>query len=229
MRQKAPLPQILCLHGGGSNAAIFHAQTRFIRHALRDRFEFIYVDAPFESDPGPGILPTFEDCGPYFRWTAMRAGEDEGRAAWQILRRLVEEEPGVVGLLGFSQGVRAVMGLLLRQQKQQQTAPPTTHLRFAVCAMGGEAQPLRLSEAWYDEAIRIPTIHVYGLRDPILTSSRRLLARNFDPASVKVLAADAGHHMPNKTEETARLADMVLETWYLGAGAVKDGLVADVF
>ncbi|KAH0563018.1 hypothetical protein GP486_002414 [Trichoglossum hirsutum] len=231
MKQKILLPRILCVHGGGSNAAIFHAQTRFIRHALRDHFEFVFVDAPFECDAGPGVLPAFEGCGPYFRWTALKKGEDEGAAAWKVLRRLVEG-PGserIVGLLGFSQGVRAVMGLLLRQQAALYPTARTSpmRLRFAVCAMGGEGHPLRLADMRLDEAIRIPTIHVHGTQDYILPQSKRLLKRNFDQSSVKVLTVDASHHLPKRMDENARLADMMLEAWLSGGG--NEAFEGDLF
>ncbi|KAI9767827.1 MAG: hypothetical protein M1839_004341 [Geoglossum umbratile] len=218
MASTAPLPRILCLHGGGSNAAIFHAQTRFIRHVLRDRFEFVFVDGPFETKPGPGILPTFEDCGPYFRWAALGEGEDEGEATGNVLRRF-EEEPGgerIVGLLGFSQGVRVVMGLLLRQQNQPQDLPEKglMCLRFAVCAMGGISPPIQLLETYRDETIRIPTIHVHGIHDSIYEQSKLLITRHFDARSAKVLTVDAGHHLPAKMHETNRLAEMMLEACY---------------
>jgi hypothetical protein len=190
---------------------------------LRDHFEFVFVDAPFESDPGPGILPTFEGCGPYFRWTALEEGENEGRAMGEVLRRL-GEEPGterIVGLLGFSQGVRVVVGMLLWQQTARYL--PTSwpiRLRFAVCAMGDASQPLHLIEA-RDEIIRIPTIHVHGIRDPIYLQSKLLVPRHFDPKSTRVLTVNAGHHLPKEMKETNRLAEMMLDAYYPGGhGAV---------
>src|SRR5271169_5143167 len=62
------LPTILCLHGHGTSATIFEAQTRNIRSALRSQFKFVYIDAPYESEPGPGVLPCFADSGPYYTW-----------------------------------------------------------------------------------------------------------------------------------------------------------------
>jgi predicted esterase len=211
----ALLPRILCLHGGGSNADIFHAQTRFIRYALRGRFEFIFVNGPFESKPGPDILPIFEDCGPYFRWSSEEAGEEEGEATAKVLQRL-EQEERIVGLLGFSQGVRVVMGLLLRQQNQPQDLPKDglMSLRFAVCAMGGISPPLRLLEANHKDIISIPTIHIHGIHDPIYELSQLLLTRHFDPQSTKVLAVNTGHRLPANIDETRKIANMMLEAYY---------------
>ncbi|KAI9765531.1 MAG: hypothetical protein M1840_007357 [Geoglossum simile] len=217
------LPRILCLHGGGSSAAIFHAQTRFIRYVLRDQFEFIFVDAPFETEPGPGILPIFEDCGPYFRWSAAEGGEDEGRAVAKVLRGL-EQEERIVGLLGFSQGVRAVMGLLLRQQNKPKDLPKDglMSLRFAVCAMGGISPPIQLLETYRDKTISIPTIHVHGIYDPIYELSKLLLTRHFDTRSTKVLTVKTDHRLPVNMDETKKLTEMMLEACYPRGGTTAE-------
>ncbi|KKZ68223.1 hypothetical protein EMCG_06114 [[Emmonsia] crescens] len=68
-----PLPSILCLHGSGTSAAIFKIQTIRLRRELQHRFSFVFIDAPFETDPGPGVLPVFADAGPYFTWMDLSA------------------------------------------------------------------------------------------------------------------------------------------------------------
>lgn len=50
-------PAILCLHGGGTNVTIFKVQTIRIQRALSSHFEFVFLDAPFEAEPGPGVHP----------------------------------------------------------------------------------------------------------------------------------------------------------------------------
>ncbi|KAK8127000.1 uncharacterized protein PG998_002759 [Apiospora kogelbergensis] len=62
------LPTILCLHGAGTNGTVFRLQSRRIIQALQHAFRFVFVDAPFEALPGPGVIPTFEQLRPYFRW-----------------------------------------------------------------------------------------------------------------------------------------------------------------
>lgn len=52
------LPAILCLNGASTSAAIFEAQTRNIRASLRSHYRFIYLDAPYDSSPGPGVVPS---------------------------------------------------------------------------------------------------------------------------------------------------------------------------
>ncbi|EGE78113.1 hypothetical protein RJZ56_005188 [Blastomyces dermatitidis] len=67
----SPLPSILCLHGSGTSAAIFKIQTIRLRRELQHHFSFVFIDAPFETEPGPGVLPVFADAGPYFTWVDL--------------------------------------------------------------------------------------------------------------------------------------------------------------
>ncbi|MDI1487420.1 MAG: hypothetical protein OHK93_006690 [Ramalina farinacea] len=134
-----PLPRILCLHGGGTSATIFKIQTRHLARTLAPYFRLIYVDGPFPSDAGPGVLPVFVDCGPYYRWMPPESFEDvEAGVQEQVVaarrtrervvdaikrdeEREVEKAGGkggvgeVVGVLGFSQGARMAAGLLADQ------------------------------------------------------------------------------------------------------------------
>jgi pimeloyl-ACP methyl ester carboxylesterase len=151
------LPRILCLHGGGSSAEIFRIQSRHIRYALRHRFRFVFADAPFESSAGPGILPVFEEIGPYYRWycgvSASSAFDITGskiaaerRTVREYLEKLLSDEDGepFVGVMGFSQGTMVATGLLLDQQ-QRQDREGLPHLKFAVL-LCGTYPPLLLTD-----------------------------------------------------------------------------------
>ena len=62
-----PYPRILCLHGGGVTGEIFRAQARSLIKYL-PTFRLVFADAPFYCAPGPGIVPVYEDWGPFRRW-----------------------------------------------------------------------------------------------------------------------------------------------------------------
>ncbi|PGH13481.1 hypothetical protein AJ79_03611 [Helicocarpus griseus UAMH5409] len=140
-----PLPAILCLHGSGTSAEIFKIQTLRLRRELQHRFSFVFLDGPFETSPGPGVLPVFADEGPYFTWvdptasdppprSLERKDEDDrkregkrGRTQLmpkrtvdvleEVVRRQIEKDgKGFVGVLGFSMGGRLAAGLLMEQQ-----------------------------------------------------------------------------------------------------------------
>ena len=59
---------LLCLHGSGSSANIFRLQLAKFRMALKDKFEFVCIDAPYPASAGPGILPLFAGAGPFYSW-----------------------------------------------------------------------------------------------------------------------------------------------------------------
>ena len=207
----AHLPRILCLHGRGTSGLIFSFQCRNITHALRDHFRLVFIDAPFGCGPGPGVVPIFEEAGPFYEWTPKNAAE--GERVRSLLHRKLREENGapVVGVLGFSQGARVAAGLLHERQQNAAVAPD---LSFGVIVNGGYP-PLRqvsnssmllpgLSEAhrveweWNDQhegCIHLPSVHVHATRDSMLASSRTL-ARCFDPTTATIMEYDNAHHLP---------------------------------
>ncbi|KAF2264872.1 citrinin biosynthesis oxidoreductase-like protein CtnB [Lojkania enalia] len=121
-------PTILTFHGFGSNATVHTVQLARLSRLLRPTFEIVTLEAPFPSVAGPGVLPFFEGCGPYKRWSlpseklsidSMKRGEASSvmpQEVESLIRNTVTEvfnEGGkVVGLIGFSQGTRVVAGLL---------------------------------------------------------------------------------------------------------------------
>ena len=127
-----PLPRLLCLHGGGVNAAIFEAQSRSLIRHLQHSFRLVWVDGPFLCDPHADVVSVYGSYGPFRRWlrwlpehvnidaescieeigyairTAMEADERAGgRGEW-------------VGLMGFSQGAKLSASLLLEQQVREE-------------------------------------------------------------------------------------------------------------
>ena len=82
--------------------------------------------APFPSQPGPGVLPFFDGCGPFKRWvnfpvppSETKSGKSSNVLPAEVedlvrstVRRIHSTGGQVVGLIGFSQGTRVVSGLL---------------------------------------------------------------------------------------------------------------------
>lgn len=219
--ENSHLPRILCLHGGGTSELIFTFQARKLIGALRPYFRLVFVNAPFECGPGPGVVPVFEDVGPFYEWIAKKA-EDEEQVRSVLQQKIDEDETPVVGVLGFSQGARIAAGLLEEQQNQALTPS----LRFGVL-FNGSYPPLRqpsnpsrmlppLSEPAHSEwddrhsgCIRLPSIHVHGTLDPALPRNR-LLARCFDPDSATVLEFPNAHHLPLSDDENQQVVDEIL-------------------
>ncbi len=150
-----PLPRVACFHGGGSSSSIYAVQCASLQKQLANTFEFVFFEAPFERDAGPGVLPyfTYEEYGPYKTWFSKRIDGQEisdGRAdngigeegVERVLRLISAEGDGGewVGCMGFSQGTRVVGGLLLHQQQREEIGHMREHgdihFRFGVLCMG---------------------------------------------------------------------------------------------
>ena len=132
------LPRLLCLHGGGTSAMIFKIQTRRLQWLLRSYFKFVFVDSPFHSGPGPGVLPAFAGCEPYFRWLNPESltPEQDQRHVRRVLMKAMKDDGGeFVGVLGFSQGGRLTAGLLA-DQEEGNAWEGMRHWKFGVMLCG---------------------------------------------------------------------------------------------
>ncbi|KAL3421245.1 oxidoreductase [Phlyctema vagabunda] len=220
-------PAILCLHGGGTSGMIFNFQTMRIRRELDSVFDFVFIDAPFPSKPGPGVVPVFEDCGPFFTW--MRPGQTDGILAEEtrtLLKKTMNKQVArtgrpFVGVLGFSQGTKVASGLLLQQQWDLEAKDPKrkpTNFHFGVSLMGAPPPYTATPKpaAAYSEMITIPTVQVVGLRDSIRDWSNVLYTDYFDEDEVTYMELDAGHHLPDgkHQQDSAKIAKAILDLWY---------------
>ncbi|KAF2025800.1 hypothetical protein EK21DRAFT_75602 [Setomelanomma holmii] len=129
-----PLPRILCLHGGGVNAAIFEAQSRALVRHLQHSFRMVWADAPFFCDPHADIIGVYGSYAPFrrwLRWLPEHAAIDAESCIAEIgyaIRTAMEDDDRAggtgewVGLMGFSQGAKLSASLLLEQQARESQA-----------------------------------------------------------------------------------------------------------
>lgn len=226
------LPRILCLHGGGVNAEVFRAQSRALIKAL-PTFRLVFADGPFYCGAGPGIVPVYEDCGPFrrwLRWLPEHAEIDDETATEEVLYSIEtckREDKGTgpwVGLLGFSQGAKLAASLLYDQQVRKENGCAETAYKFAVLLAGrhplisfskySEGPAMLPSGAisegfWYDgpneHVLKLPTIHVHGMADPGLHLHRRLMNQYCDEKSVTLVEWDGAHRVPLKKTDVDRI------------------------
>ena len=152
-----PLPRIACFHGSGSNGSIYQIQCLRLQMLLESEFEFVFFDAPFERDAGPGVLPWFEEYAPFKSWIMKReggTGEEiadgtDGRLGSENgverAKRLMREAGGGgewIAVMGFSQGTKMAGGLLKDQEKRKKEGVREGDgfdLKFGVLCMGSGA------------------------------------------------------------------------------------------
>ncbi|KAF2817599.1 uncharacterized protein BDZ99DRAFT_565320 [Mytilinidion resinicola] len=243
MNAQPPKPSILCFHGSGSNAMIFNVQLARLARLLRPTFDLVILDAPFVGAPGPGVLPFFEDCGPYAYWTHPArngtTGADRGTGIESVMLpevvdvitkavREVEANGGeVVGACGFSQGSRVVAGLLKAQEEVERRGGDgpgglRTRLRFGVSFMGSYPPPLLPAElqrksgdadAVGEERIKTPTLHVAGANDKWNFAGEKMVNECFDTSTAKSVIVQTEHHMPISVEENEMVKEEIMKLW----------------
>ena len=194
---------------------IFNIQTIRIQRELAGEFDFMFIDGPFDSPPGPGVMPTFEGCVPFCSWAkpGVDGMPDETR---ELITDVVREHE-FVGVLGFSQGGKLTAGLLLEQQLEDKAravgdgdVERRTEFRFGVICMGTSppltSPPFGLPA---DEIITIPTVHLIGKEDEWKDLGKALYNDYFDHDRSKMLVFDVGHRLPTELADTKKVADEI--------------------
>lgn len=231
------LPRILCLHGGGVNAAIFEAQSRSLIRHLETSFHLVWADAPFFCDPHPDIIEVYGPYAPFRRWLralpehaeidAKTCVEEIGYALRTAMEN--DSQKGAtgewVGLMGFSQGSKVCASILLEQQAREAqaercgelavavgfTSIPNLHWRFGIL-LAGSAPLINLNP----EILTSPAL--IGAGDVL--SEKFWVGRKMDKEAVVRIPtlhvhglADAGLHLHRKllyeycSEESTRLVE----------------------
>jgi pimeloyl-ACP methyl ester carboxylesterase len=143
----------------------------------------------------------------------------------QSLRTAMEEDDRAggkgpwVGLLGFSQGAKMTASLLLRQQHEHGRFASLPVFRFGVLIAGpapfvslvpspDQAIPLQSSP---QSILQIPTVHVYGRRDSVISSPDDWLYHSCSADSRKLLVWDGDHFVPTRTREVTAMMTMIAE------------------
>ncbi|KUJ21327.1 uncharacterized protein LY89DRAFT_609880 [Mollisia scopiformis] len=215
------LPAILCLHGSGVNATIFQFQTATLQHLLSKTFTFIFLDGPFETRAGPGVLPFFDGCEPFFRWKsksddnvfATEEVEDEVRT---LIRETLKTRDDWVGILGFSQGGRMAAGLLAEQERREEVGEEEegAGFKFGVFVMTPEPPMTGLV---YEEGVEVriqsPSVLVSGKKDFWYESSKRMREKYFEEETSKLVEFDVDHRMPNASADVKIIALEVLRLY----------------
>ncbi|KAJ6035991.1 hypothetical protein N7540_000270 [Penicillium herquei] len=118
---------ILSLHGMGTNAHIFAAQTAQFRSLLTQNYDSVFMNGITECHPAPEVSDSFK--GSYLGW--YRSPSTAAVVvAHEAVYKVIDEQGPFDGVLGFSQGAAVAVSLLLRVH-----APITsqkTHFQAAI-------------------------------------------------------------------------------------------------
>ena len=226
-------------------------QCRYFIKSLESHFHLVFADGPFLSEMHEALKPVYTgmgDCYRWSRWLPHHAQVDHDAAIAEVdysLTSAMDADRGTgewVGLIGFSQGAKLAVSMLLDYQLRQIEDPSATGFagaqwKFGII-MAGRAPPYSLSEKTIDnehyvrlnelpreydyepselqDKLRIPTLHVHGLRDPGLDLHRHLLRDFCDPASATLIEWDGGHRIPFKSSDVKLITDGILKVAKVG-------------
>lgn len=245
------LPRILCLHGGGTNARIFESQCRAISAHLEPYFRLVFAEAPYESTPGPNVTSVYADYAPFKRWLRWIEEDEETRDEAVIcdIDRAIEaamvedDRKGATGswvaLLGFSQGAKLAMSLLIRQdiRRARHVSPEARapDWRFGVI-LAGRAPPVALDPGLFkstmlcdpsqldivrppdmidamseEHRVKVPTIHMQGLLDQGLHLHREMLEDYCVEDTARLIEWNAAHVVPLKRADVGILVTQIVE------------------
>ncbi|KAK1973644.1 serine hydrolase FSH [Colletotrichum cereale] len=212
-----PSKALLCLHGGGTSASIFRMQLAKIRLALKDEFEFVFMNAPYLAPAGPGVLPIFASAAPFYGWFGGSSATFENRLEsinasvraaveeWEGSRRTGEPGPAarIVGLLAFSEGALAATMLLWQQQLGRLPWLPCMRFAILICCFFPDqaaahmmADDVAATPGHERTLIRVPTLHLHGRQDFSLVRARKLVREHYEPNAATILEFEGGHQVP---------------------------------
>lgn len=233
-------PAILCLHGGGSSGMIFNVQAARIQRCLRDYFTFVFIDAPHECPAGPGILPVFEGCHPFFTWIepGRTPSQDnawtnaEAAVRQKFLEQVNKTGQGFVGVMGFSQGTRLATRLLQKQHqrvKEGRTSSGEPEFKFAILNNGSYGPGVEVKEGDADVLLSTPCVHALGKKDQFYDNGKKLFELCYEKDSATLLEFDNDHRLPVSLEDTEYLSSQILRLHFMSrslGGAAQQQVTA---
>ncbi|XP_046671596.1 esterase OVCA2 [Homalodisca vitripennis] len=197
--------QILCLHGYHQNKDIFKKKIGSFRKPLKKYADFHFIDAPHllngsnsqEGTLDSAYLPNRSDniCTDGRGWWFKQASDEKSDGLQESLNffmRTLEENGPFDGVMGFSQGAAFLaLACILLQDKLSSSS-----VKFVIFVAGFKSH-IPFHTKFYDTQtkINIPSLHVIGDTDEVISSSRsRELLELFDNS--EVVTHPGGHYVP---------------------------------
>jgi predicted esterase len=188
---------LIVLHGFTQNGAQLGEHLAPLLKRLPASLQVHFPDAPHPcSEAGlkrlARMLGSETWPGPHLCWWDAT---DDGSVyrgfeqSLELIRARVEQAPGPVGLLGFSQG--AIMAASLAALAARGAFPA---LHFVALVAGRKPRAAALAPL-FDPTLSVPSLHVWGARDPFNTQARPLL-ECFAPERREEVSWDGPHLVP---------------------------------
>ena len=155
-------------------------------------FQFVFLDAPFESLPGPGVGSFFNSLKPFFRWHCDQRAVD----TFDIDADEVECE-------------RETVRRALLMRLKCMTAEREKLLVSGRSVLSGQN---RLS---------LPSVHIRGIRDPWRPDGKRLMETYYTMDHAEVVSFQGAHQVPTTQTDVDQIRAAVLRAWTLAQQGLK--------
>ena len=220
--------RILSLHSFRTNANILEKQLKLANwpELLSSQTlgaEFTFLDAPhLASGPIPDDVRSIPTDKPYREW--WNANQDPVTKVWrydgcdetlQHLEHVWAEQGPFDVILGFSQGA-AVAALFSGVLKSKGKAMP----KCIVCISGIKVRDERFDSV-YAGVRDLPSVHVYGMLDPVKIMTNRLIGCFAAPV---ILQHERGHVVPRLGELEAAELIGFLTRWCVDGDGTGGGV-----
>lgn len=229
--QEADKLNVLCLHGYRQNGDSFRSKTGSLRKIIKNFANFTYISAPHFSKPiNENEINENQRSWWFNKEDSSFKGTNIDGPAYKFEESLkfVEEvwnNGDFQGLIGFSQGASFVSLIASMSMKSLTSIKP----RFVFLAAGFPSQSLA-HKNYYEHKITIPSLHVYGLNDEIISHElSKKLQESFD--NPQVHTHEGGHCLVASSKEKQCYVDFFRNqlTSYLEFKELQreSGIVAD--
>eukprot|EP00753_Platysulcus_tardus_P003205 PLAT12311.1.p1 GENE.PLAT12311.1~~PLAT12311.1.p1 ORF type:complete len:176 (+),score=23.49 PLAT12311.1:65-592(+) len=157
------------------------------------------MDAPIEV-PARRPPPEGKEAEPVYAW--YRASDDGSEyIGWEdcvkALTATFDEAGPFDGVLGFSQG--AIVSSVLAAMSAAKTSDAAgLSVKFAICFSGFKPRLPELTSL-YETAIDVPSLHIWGTSDEVVTADKsELLSKAF--VDSVTWQHEGGHYVPTTAE-----------------------------
>ncbi|PSN30241.1 hypothetical protein C0J52_23749 [Blattella germanica] len=186
MKCEKKLLKILCLHGYRQSGDIFKQKLGGFRKALKRHAELIFITAPNQLPPAEEASES-EQYGWWFSTENLtfdsKVPSDLSlgfQKSLELIEKTFQEQGPFDGILGFSQGA-AFVGILCGMQEHHMLK---YEFRFAILVAGFKSLCMPHMN-YYLKVCSLPSLHVYGETDQIITRERsELLQEQFEDPDV---------------------------------------------
>lgn len=187
--------RVLVLPGGGMGAEEMRQMMSNLDFA--PLVDFVYVQAP-HADGGPLWMGDAEKQGPH----SVTWWDD----SVSYLRGVIAEQGPFDGIFGYSMGCATAFSFL--------ALVPDGTFRFAIlcCGYVPTNHPNIVTSLEAARPLRVPTLHVQGQNDTLMTTTglADAMIPYFDPGAVELCVHPGDHSHPYNTEHVNQLAHFML-------------------